>query len=149
MRRIFRLLLVAAAFIITTAPLIVITPALAASTDICTGIGVISDASGSGSGCADNSGSLDTVVHTVINLFSAIVGLAAVIMIIIGGLKYITSGGDASKLTSAKNTILYALIGLVVAAVAQMLVHFVFTVAASKCPAGQTGLPPHCIAAKK
>jgi hypothetical protein len=46
-------------------------------------------------------------------------------MIIWGGLRYITSGGDSAKITSAKNTIIYALIGLVVVALAQFIVKFV------------------------
>jgi hypothetical protein len=46
-------------------------------------------------------------------------------MILVGGLKYTTSGGDASSVSSAKNTIIYALVGLIVAAFAQFLVRFV------------------------
>jgi len=51
--------------------------------------------------------------------------VVAVIMIIIGGFRYITSGGNDTSITSAKNTILYAVIGLVIVALAQVLVHFV------------------------
>lgn len=68
---------------------------------------------------------VDTVITRVINLFSYIVGVISVIMIIIGGLKYITSGGDSGNVTGAKNTILYAVIGLVVVALAQLIVRFV------------------------
>lgn len=68
---------------------------------------------------------IDTIITTVINIFSLIVGVIAVIMIIIGGLKYITSGGDSGNITAAKNTILYAVIGLVVVALAQFVVRFV------------------------
>ncbi len=46
-------------------------------------------------------------------------------MIIVGGLKYITSGGDSGNITSAKNTILYAIVGLIVVALAQIIVRFV------------------------
>jgi hypothetical protein len=46
-------------------------------------------------------------------------------MIIIGGLRYITSGGRDTGVTSAKNTILYAIIGLIIVALAQLLVRFV------------------------
>ena len=46
-------------------------------------------------------------------------------MIVVGGLKYITSGGDSSNVTGAKNTILYAIIGLIIVALAQLLVRFV------------------------
>src|SRR5437773_9285018 len=56
---------------------------------------------------------INDIVKLVINLFSILVGVVAVIMIIVGGLKYITSSGDSGNVTSAKNTILYAVIGLV------------------------------------
>ena len=68
---------------------------------------------------------VSSLLTTVINIFSLIVGVVSVIMIIIGGLKYITSGGDSGNVTGAKNTILYAIIGLVVVALAQIIVRFV------------------------
>src|SRR5690606_385058 len=52
-------------------------------------------------------------------------GAIAVIMVIIGGFKYVVSGGDSNGIQSAKNTILYSLIGLVVAIFAQVIVSFV------------------------
>lgn len=68
---------------------------------------------------------INTLLTNIINIFSLIVGVVAVIMIIIGGLKYITSGGESSNITGAKNTILYAVIGLVIVALAQFIVRFV------------------------
>lgn len=65
------------------------------------------------------------LLKRIINIFSIIVGVIAVIMIIIGGLKYITSGGDSGNISSAKNTIIYALVGLVIVALAQFIVRFV------------------------
>ena len=65
------------------------------------------------------------IIPVVINILSVIVGVIAVIMVIVGGLKYITSTGEPSNVTSAKNTILYAVIGLVVVALAQIIVRFV------------------------
>jgi hypothetical protein len=47
-------------------------------------------------------------------------------MLIVGGLRYITSNGDAQGATSAKNTILYAIIGLIVAILAYAIINFVF-----------------------
>ena len=70
-------------------------------------------------------GKVQDIVTTVINFFSVIVGIVAVIMIIWGGFKYITSGGDSGNITSAKNTIIYAIIGLVIVAFAQFIVQFV------------------------
>ena len=65
------------------------------------------------------------ILRLVLNIFSWVTGVIAIIMIIIGGLKYITSGGDSAGVNSAKNTLLYAVIGLVIVAMAQILVRFV------------------------
>jgi TRAP-type C4-dicarboxylate transport system permease small subunit len=67
---------------------------------------------------------INNMVHTIVNLLSAVVGIVAVIMIIVGGFRYITSGGNDTSVTAAKNTILYAIIGLVVVALAQIIVRF-------------------------
>lgn len=67
---------------------------------------------------------INRFVKQIINLLSALVGIVAVIMIIVGGLRYITSGGNDQSVTSAKNTILYAIIGLIIVALAQVLVRF-------------------------
>ncbi len=68
---------------------------------------------------------LNDVIATVVNLLSIIVGVVAIIMIIIGGLKYVTSAGDPAKIGSAKNTVIYALVGLVIVALAQTIVRYV------------------------
>jgi hypothetical protein len=73
----------------------------------------------------NDSTNLSTLVAKVINILSIIVGIVAVIMIIIAGLRYVTSGGKQESVTSAKNTILYAIIGLIIVALAQIIVHFV------------------------
>jgi hypothetical protein len=78
-----------------------------------------------------NGGALSGLIKTVINVFSLIVGVVSVIMIIVGGLRYITSGGDSGKVSAAKNTIIYAIIGLVVVALAQFIVQFVLSKASS------------------
>jgi hypothetical protein len=59
------------------------------------------------------------------NLFSAIVGIIAIVMIIIGGLKFITSGGDSAQMNSARNTLIFAAVGLVIVVLAQVVVRFV------------------------
>ena len=73
----------------------------------------------------DATAKVNKVIHSIINFLSIIVGVVAVIMIIIGGLRYITSGGSDTGVTSAKNTILYAIIGLIIVAFAQILTRFV------------------------
>lgn len=67
------------------------------------------------------------IVKIALNIFSVIIGIIAVVMMMIGGVKYMTSQGDPSQTNSAKNTILYAAIGIVVAALSQVIVRFVLT----------------------
>lgn len=67
----------------------------------------------------------DAVVSLVINALIWAVGVLAVAFIIVGGVKYATSGGDEKKVASAKNTILYAVIGLVIALLASVIVNVV------------------------
>jgi hypothetical protein len=61
----------------------------------------------------------------IVNIFSIVVGAVSVLMIIYGGFRYITSGGDSGRVGNAKNTLVYAIIGLVIVALAQVIVHFV------------------------
>ena len=67
------------------------------------------------------------VFKQITNTILYIVGIVAVIMLIIGGIRYVTSGGDSKKVTDAKNTVLYAIIGLVVAFLAFAIVNFVIS----------------------
>lgn len=65
------------------------------------------------------------ILTKVVRIISTVLGIAAVIVVIIGGFKYSLSSGDPKSAESAKNTILFAIIGLVIAAVAQGIVIFV------------------------
>jgi hypothetical protein len=65
------------------------------------------------------------LVKNVVNIMLFILGAAAVIMIVIGGIKYTVSGGDSSAVKSAKDTILYSVVGVVVALLAYAIVNFV------------------------
>lgn len=76
-------------------------------------------------GCPANLFGNEGVFSQVTSVILYIVGIIAVIMLIIGGIRYITSGGDAKKVTEAKNTILYAIIGLVICFFAYAIVNFV------------------------
>jgi len=76
-----------------------------------------------GSGC-DGSKVTNTIAAFV-EILSIVAGIVAIIMIIISGFRYITSGGEASKVAAAKSSLIYALVGLAVAALAQVLVRFV------------------------
>ena len=68
---------------------------------------------------------VDEIVLAVVNWLLFAVGVISVIMLIVGGIKYATSAGDSNKVTSAKNTIMYAIIGLAVAVLAFAIVGFV------------------------
>jgi hypothetical protein len=70
-------------------------------------------------------GAFTNLLESIINILLFIIGAIAVIMIIIGGIKYTTSNGDQAQVTSAKNTILYAVVGLIVAIMAYAIVNFV------------------------
>ena len=65
------------------------------------------------------------IFTTITNVLLFIIGAIAVIMLIIGGIRYVTSGGDSTAVTAAKNTILYAVVGIVVAIIAYAVVNFV------------------------
>ena len=76
-------------------------------------------------GNVGGNGNLMTVVLSVLKYVFGIIGLIAVIMIIIGGIKYVTSQGDPSRTKSAKDTILYSVIGLIIALAAFAIVSFI------------------------
>ena len=77
--------------------------------------------------CPENLFGDEGVFKQITNVVLYIVGVIAVIMLIIGGIKYVISGGDAKKVTDAKNTVLYAIIGLIIAFLAFAIVNFVIT----------------------
>lgn len=66
-----------------------------------------------------------SIFNTVTNILLFLIGAVSVVMLIIGGIRYVVSGGDQGAVTSAKNTILYAIIGIVVAFLAFAAVRFV------------------------
>ena len=108
-------------FIVGIATPVMVT-AQSAKEQVCDGIGA---SAGSG-GCTEGSGkSLNDIMALVINIFSWVVGAVAVIFAIVAGFKYITSGGDPSAVKSAKDTLLYVVIGLVIVALSQIIVNFV------------------------
>jgi len=66
-------------------------------------------------------------IAQVINILLFIIGAISVIMVILGGIRYVLSNGDSSQIKGAKDTIMYAVIGLVVALLAYAIVNFVVT----------------------
>ncbi len=96
--------------------------------DISTGIqGGANCAAPTSAGATQNLFGADGIFVTVTNILIFIIGAIAVIMLIVGGIRYVLSQGDQSAITSAKNTILYAIIGIVVAMLAFGAVNFVTT----------------------
>ncbi|MBQ3293244.1 hypothetical protein IJG93_03025 [Candidatus Saccharibacteria bacterium] len=73
----------------------------------------------------DGSDTLWDNIKTIINAVIGVLGIVCVIVIIIGGINYMTSSGDAGKVKKAKDTILYGVIGLVVCVLAFAIVNFV------------------------
>lgn len=96
-------------------------PALDSKKLACEGVGLTGTACntpGAGTKVSD-------VVVNVIKFITYVVGIVAVIMIMVGGFKFVTSAGDASKTASAKSTLIWALVGLMVVALAQFIINFV------------------------
>lgn len=89
------------------------------------------DAGGGGSSACAANGGTDPIAGpngaliTITNILALVAGAVSIIFIVIGGFKYVTSNGDSSSVASAKNTIIYAIVGLVVAALARSLINFV------------------------
>lgn len=100
-----------------------------AGNSVCEGIGNFNQ---KGAADCENDSGVTSLIRTIITILSYIIGVASVIMILVGGLKYVTSAGDAAKVKSAKDSIVYALIGLVIVVMAQLLVRYVLTKATSK-----------------
>lgn len=73
----------------------------------------------------DNKNTLPALLRNIINLLLTVIGIIAVIMIIIGGIRYTTSGGDAGETKTARDTLIYAVVGLVIAIMSFALVNFV------------------------
>ncbi len=120
------LLLSLTSLFIFAAPIAVAVPAYAITQDeinqnLCAGSNGVP-----GTDCPTNNDSdVQKLIKTILNILSFVVGVVSVIMIIVGGFRYVTSGGKQESVVAATNTIHYALIGLVIVALSQLIVHFV------------------------
>ena len=121
-----------AAFVFALAALLVpVVPAHAANCDT-SNISDGTNAAQNGVNCAQGAGTPTTlfggqgsIFTTVVNVLLFIIGAICVIMLIWGGIRYTTSAGNSSSVTAAKNTIMYAIIGLVIAFLAYAIVNWV------------------------
>jgi Type IV secretion system pilin len=117
------LLSFAAVAVFGLAPVVVATDAYAAPSTFADAVG---DAKSGVNKINDgNTTNLPQFIKSIINILLFVIGIIAVLMIIIGGIRYVVSGGDSSAVTGAKNTILYSIVGLVVALMAFAIVNFV------------------------
>lgn len=130
MRRLSGLLLGASAAVVLGAG----TLSLPAMADKCSGPGSTPNSplcraktgvNKAGGTSGSNSTSLTTRIHGIINLIIYAIGFASIIMIVLGGIRYTTSGGEQSNMKGAKDTIMYSVIGLVVAIMAYAIVGLV------------------------
>ena len=99
---------------------IITTPTLAAGA---CGSGV--EAVENAAGCNGGTDGLQSAITSILSAIIGVAGLVSVAYIIVGGVQYMTSSGDASKTEKAKKTILYACIGLIICALAFVIVNFV------------------------
>lgn len=91
--------------------------------DVCTAN--VPDTVKQAAGCSGNSDAIRGIITGILNTIILVSGTIAVIYVIIGGINYMTSTGDASKLEKARKTILYAAIGIIICALSFAIVNFV------------------------
>ena len=99
-----------------------VAPAVNAESDFTLTNGV---SSARGEGVSETASDPQTLVKQFVNIFLFAVGALSVIMLIWGGIRYTTSAGDSNKVQAAKNTVLYAIVGLVIAILAYAIVNMV------------------------
>jgi heme/copper-type cytochrome/quinol oxidase subunit 2 len=83
------------------------------------------DASGNVDPATQDAGAIDRTIERALVILSVVVGIVAVVMIVVAGFRYITSAAEPAKVTAAKNTLMYAIIGLIIVVLAQVIVRFV------------------------
>lgn len=95
--------------------------------NLCSGVNLRAEGTCSGLEDQTTIDRINAIIKSFIDLLSLIMGVLAVIMVMLGGFKYVISGGSDSNVSSAKNTIVYALVGIIIVAFAQIIVRFVLT----------------------
>jgi hypothetical protein len=113
--------LILAAFVVTGVGVMALPPPSASAVDVFKQCGTNKDAAV----CKSTGDDATNMVKVIVNMLLYVLGIIAVIMIIIGGIRYTTSGGDAPGLKSARDTIIYAVVGLVIAIMSFAIVNFV------------------------
>ena len=124
-----KIMMAMVAFLAVALPIIATTPAMAVTCPAGTpraneSVKALADCSIPNEHKNDN---LMKTVQQIINVVLGVLGIVTVAVIVIGGFNYITSSGDPAKVAKAKNTILYGVIGLIIALLAYAIVNFVLT----------------------
>ena len=117
-----KLKLILAGLLVVPTVALAVAPAASAEGDFTLTNGVNS---ARGEGVSETASDPQTLVKQFVNIFLFAVGALSVIMLIWGGIRYTTSAGDSNKVAAAKNTVLYAIVGLVVAILAYAIVNMV------------------------
>lgn len=117
-----KLKLILAGLLVVPTVALAVAPAASAEGDFTLTNGVNS---ARGEGVSETASDPQTLVKQFVNIFLFAVGALSVIMLIWGGIRYTTSAGDSNKVTAAKSTVLYAIVGLVVAILAYAIVNMV------------------------
>jgi len=100
-------------------------PANAQAGLVCDGLSLDPDVSGDDCGTtADGQPGVTSTIKLALEILSIVAGVIAVVMILIAGVKFVTSQGDPGKVASARTTVIYAVIGLIVVALAQSIIFF-------------------------
>ena len=119
-----KLKLILAGLLVIPTVALAVAPAASAEGDFTLTGGVNS---AKGDGVNENTADPQALVKQFVNIFLFAVGALSVIMLIWGGIRYTTSAGDSNKVQAAKNTVLYAIVGLVVAILAYAIVNMVMS----------------------
>lgn len=90
---------------------------------ICEGV----QAGNSGASCAGGASTLSNNIKNALRVFQVIVGIVSIFYMVYAGLKFVTSGGSSDGVKSARNTILYASIGLIIVVISQFIIQFVLS----------------------
>ncbi len=88
---------------------------------------IIQNSAGAACSTACNTTSLDALFGSITSTLVYLVGAISVIMTVVGGLRYVTSNGDAKRVADAKNTVMYSIVGVVLALLAYAIIKFVAT----------------------
>ena len=88
---------------------------------------------GTNQDCSNGQSVINKVANSVVKLVSYVAGVAAIVMVMVAGFQFITANGDSNNIARARRSLTYAIVGIVIAVVAQLIVNTVLT-ASTVCP---------------